>query len=89
MTSEFLKKRLARIDLFLQENYIDTGKIPGAQILVAKNGKIEHFSNLGLIDVDKDNPMKFILIGNSEWSLLTRTAVFIFFGSNLINSFIT
>ena len=58
MTSEFLKKRLARIDLFLQENYIDTGKIPGAQILVAKNGKIEHFSNLGLIDVDKDKSVE-------------------------------
>ena len=48
MTSEFLKKRLNRIDLFLQKNYIDKGKIPGAQILVAKNGKVEHFSNLGL-----------------------------------------
>ncbi|MBF16471.1 MAG: serine hydrolase [Chloroflexi bacterium] len=58
MTSEFLKKRLTRIDLFLQENYIDTGKIPGAQILIAKNGKIEHFSNLGLIDVAKDKPIE-------------------------------
>ena len=58
MNSEFLKKRLNRIDLFLQKNYIDKGKIPGAQILVAKNGKVEHFSNLGLIDVAKDKPVE-------------------------------
>lgn len=58
MPTEFLQKRLKRIDSFLQKNYIDTEKIPGAQILVAKNGRVEHFSNLGLTDVARDKPVE-------------------------------
>ena len=58
MSLEFSKERLSRIDLFLQKNYIDTGKIPGGQILIAKKGKIEHFSNLGLIDVSRNKPIE-------------------------------
>ena len=58
MSLEFSKERLSRIDLFLQKNYIDTGKIPGGQTLIAKKGKIEHFSNLGLIDVSRNKPIE-------------------------------
>ena len=58
MPAEFLQKRLKRIDSFLQKKYIDTEKIPGAQILVSKNGRVEHFSNLGLIDVARNKPVK-------------------------------
>ena len=33
--------RLSRIDTFLKERYIDTGKLPHAQILLSRNGEIE------------------------------------------------
>jgi CubicO group peptidase (beta-lactamase class C family) len=39
--------RLARIDGFLKESYIDSGKLPNAQILVARDGEIAHFSSMG------------------------------------------
>jgi CubicO group peptidase (beta-lactamase class C family) len=49
-------ERLRRIDRFFQEKYIDTGKLPGAQILVARRGEIAHFSSLGYMDVEHDKP---------------------------------
>ncbi|MBY8827461.1 serine hydrolase domain-containing protein [Hephaestia mangrovi] len=39
--------RLARIDAFLKERYIDSGLLPHAQILVARDGEIAHFASLG------------------------------------------
>lgn len=38
---------LARIDSFVKENYLDTGKLPCAQVLVAHRGEIAHFSSQG------------------------------------------
>lgn len=43
----FDASRLARIDAFLQERYVDSGKLPNAQLLVGRNGEIVHFAHLG------------------------------------------
>lgn len=49
MTSSghFDPARLARIDAFVKERYLDTGLLPHAQILIAKDGEIAHFSSQG------------------------------------------
>jgi CubicO group peptidase (beta-lactamase class C family) len=39
--------RLARIDALLKERYLDSGKLPHAQLLVARAGEIVHFSHQG------------------------------------------
>ena len=39
--------RLARIPAFLKASYLDTGKLPCAQVLVAHGGEIAHFSSQG------------------------------------------
>ncbi|WP_085809599.1 serine hydrolase [Sphingomonas sp. TZW2008] len=40
-------KRLAAIDTFLKERYLDTGNLPHTQLLVARDGEIVHFSSQG------------------------------------------
>ena len=39
--------RLSRIPAFIKERYLDTGLLPNAQILIAKDGQIAHFSSQG------------------------------------------
>ena len=39
--------RLARIDAFLKARYLDTGLLPNAQLLIAQEGEIAHFSHQG------------------------------------------
>lgn len=39
--------RLARIAPFVKARYLDTGKLPNAQLLVARDGEIVHFSSQG------------------------------------------
>lgn len=43
----FDASRLARIDAFVKERYLDSGKLPHAQLLIARNGEIVHFSHQG------------------------------------------
>ncbi len=43
----FDASRLAAIDTLLQTRYIDSGKLPNAQLLIARDGEIVHFSNAG------------------------------------------
>ena len=40
-------QRLAAIDTFLKERYLDSGEFPHAQLLVARDGEIVHFSSQG------------------------------------------
>ena len=47
VTGRFDTARLARIDALLKERYIDSGKLPNAQILIAQGGEIAHFSSQG------------------------------------------
>lgn len=39
--------RLARIDAFVKERYLDSGKLPHAQLLIARDGDVVHFSHQG------------------------------------------
>ena len=39
--------RLKRIDAFLKERYIDSGKLPNAKLLVAREGEILQFASIG------------------------------------------
>ena len=39
--------RLARIDPYLKTRYLDSGKLPHAQLLIARGGEIVHFSHQG------------------------------------------
>jgi len=49
-------ERLQRIDQLLQARYIDTGRLPCAQTLVARRGEIAHYSTLGRMDVERQRP---------------------------------
>lgn len=53
----FDAERLARIDGFLQERYIDTGRLPCAQILVAREGRPVHYAHFGTLRED-GTPMR-------------------------------
>ena len=43
----FDASRLAAIDTLLRTRYVDSGKLPNAQLLIARDGEIVHFSNAG------------------------------------------
>ncbi len=43
----FDASRLAAIDTVLQTRYVDSGKLPNAQLLIARDGEIVHFSHAG------------------------------------------
>jgi CubicO group peptidase (beta-lactamase class C family) len=47
LPGKFDPARLARLDGFVKEAYLDTGKLPHAQILIARDGEIAHFSSQG------------------------------------------
>ena len=53
----FDAERLARIDDFLQEQYIDSGRLPNAQILVAREGRPVHYAHFGTLRED-GTPMR-------------------------------
>lgn len=44
----FDTRRLARIDTLLNERYIAPGRLPNAQLLIARDGEIVHFSHHGM-----------------------------------------
>ena len=43
----FDRARLARLDAFVKERYLDSGLLPNAQVLIARDGEIAHFSSQG------------------------------------------
>ena len=49
--------RLDRIRHFLQAEYIDTGKLPCAQMRVARGGRAVWDCTLGLMDVERNKPL--------------------------------
>ncbi|MBF2755369.1 MAG: beta-lactamase family protein [Gammaproteobacteria bacterium AqS3] len=51
-------ERMRRLDEYLQTRFIDTGKIAGAQVLIAHRGEVGHRSCLGLIDREKQIPVR-------------------------------
>ena len=46
-THGFDASRLNFVDAFLKARYIDSGKLPHAQLLISRDGKIVHFSSQG------------------------------------------
>lgn len=44
--------RLAHIDEFLKRRYVDTGRLPGVQLLVSRDGEPVHFSTQGTLRED-------------------------------------
>jgi CubicO group peptidase (beta-lactamase class C family) len=50
--------RLQHIDGFVQQKYLDTGKLPCALTLVERNGEIAHLSALGRMDVERNRPLQ-------------------------------
>ncbi|MDA0348941.1 MAG: serine hydrolase, partial [Verrucomicrobia bacterium] len=50
-------ERLERIDENLNK-LVDSGELPGAVSLVARHGKIVHYENYGLRDLESGNPME-------------------------------
>lgn len=46
-TGRFESCRLDRIPVFIKERYLDSGKLPHVQVLVAHEGEIAHFSSQG------------------------------------------
>jgi len=54
----FSPERLARIDRLLQEKYVGPGRMPGAQVVVARDGEVVHQAVLGLADVERGTKLK-------------------------------
>ncbi|MFL5296027.1 MAG: serine hydrolase domain-containing protein [Phenylobacterium sp.] len=52
-SSGFSPERLARIDRFLAEKYVNPGRMPGVQFLLARNGELVHEAVLGMRDVER------------------------------------
>ena len=50
--------RLQTLDRYIQSHYIDSGKIPGALIVVARRGALAHFSAMGMADVERKKPLR-------------------------------
>lgn len=49
--------RLGAIDVFLKERYLDSGRLPHAQLLVAHDGEVVHFSHQGPARDGSDAPV--------------------------------
>jgi CubicO group peptidase (beta-lactamase class C family) len=54
----FSSARLARIDRFLKEQYIETGRFAGAQLVISRRGQIVHQNVAGLADRERNVPMR-------------------------------
>lgn len=50
-------ERLRRIDGFIQGQYIDQGRLRGAQVLVARRGEVAHRGVFGMMDAERGRPM--------------------------------
>ena len=50
--------RLQRIDRFLSQRYIETGRLPCAQLLVARDGQVVHQSVLGKANLASGVPLR-------------------------------
>lgn len=54
----FSKDRLQRIEAHLQAKYVGPGRIPCAQIAVARDGETVYRASLGLADVERKAPLR-------------------------------
>ena len=51
-------ERLERITTHLEKNYVEPGKIAGCQTLVVRHGQVAYFTSLGLMDRERNEPMR-------------------------------
>lgn len=56
-SSGFAPERLAKIDRFLAEKYVNPGRLPGVQFLLARDGETVHETVLGMRDVERQTPL--------------------------------
>ena len=49
--------RLERIDTFIKERYLDTGRFPGFSLLISRRGQVAHVSTQGHRNVETGAPM--------------------------------
>jgi CubicO group peptidase (beta-lactamase class C family) len=54
----FSSARLARIDRFLKDRYIETGKLAGIQLKIARRGESVHDSVMGVADRERTTPVR-------------------------------
>ena len=54
----FSPARLARIDRFLKEHYVETGKLAGTLLAVSRHGETVHWAAAGLADRERNVPMR-------------------------------
>lgn len=54
----FSSARLARIDRFLKERYVETGKLVGTLLAVSRHGETVHRAAAGLADRERNVPMR-------------------------------
>jgi CubicO group peptidase (beta-lactamase class C family) len=52
----FSSERLKNLDRCLKERYIDAGRLPCAQLLIARRGEIVYQTALGKMDVERNRP---------------------------------
>ncbi|HEY2662291.1 MAG TPA: serine hydrolase domain-containing protein [Caulobacteraceae bacterium] len=57
-TAGLSAERLSYIDHFLQTQYVDTGKLKGAVVLVSRRGETAHLGVLGAMDAERQRPMR-------------------------------
>ncbi|MGC8535936.1 MAG: serine hydrolase domain-containing protein [Rhizomicrobium sp.] len=53
-----IKSRLSRLDGFLQQRYVDSGRLAGTVTLVSHQGRIVHTSVVGQMDRERSKPMR-------------------------------
>jgi len=51
-------ERLKRIDAYLDERYLQTGRFAGTLTLVSRKGEVAHCSEQGLMDAERGKPMR-------------------------------
>jgi CubicO group peptidase (beta-lactamase class C family) len=56
-SSAFVPERLARIDNWMQQ-LVDSKRVPGAVVMIVRDGKVEHHKAFGLRDVNGTTPMR-------------------------------
>ena len=51
-------ERLARIDAYLTREFLEPGRLAGTQTLVARHGRVAHFSTLGSPEIEGSTPLR-------------------------------
>jgi CubicO group peptidase (beta-lactamase class C family) len=50
--------RLQYLDRYIQQRYVETGRLPGALTLIERRGQIAHFSVQGQMDLERARPLQ-------------------------------